>query len=107
MAYHSYPEKLSRLSTHLEELSSKVSGYGGRGLLPPDLADEIAATAGEVMLELADHRGDELGRQVIEDARRLRELARTVQPEPTRVAESGRALLSDLELVIREDKRAA
>jgi len=73
----------------------------------PELADEIAATAGEVMVELADHRGDELARHVIEDARKLREVVRTICPEPARVAESGRALVSDLELIIREDKRAA
>jgi hypothetical protein len=75
--------------------------------MPPELADEIAATAGEVMVELADQRGDELARQVIEDARRLREVVRTLCPEPARVAGSWRALASDLELVIREDKRAA
>jgi molybdopterin-biosynthesis enzyme MoeA-like protein len=107
MTYHLHPEKLSRLSTRLEELFAKVSVYGGRGPLPPDLADEIAATAGEVMVELADQRGDRLARQVIEDARRLREAARTIRPEPARIAESGRALVSDLELVIREDRRAA
>lgn len=99
-------EKLARLSAHLEELFSRVSGPA-REPLPPELADEIAATAGEVMVELADYGRDELARQVIEDARRLREAARTVRPEPARVAGCGRALVSDLELVIREDKRAA
>jgi len=106
MNYRLHPEKLSRLSAHLEELFSRVSGCG-REPLPPELADEIAATAGEVMVELADHGGDELARHVIEEARRLRGVARTARPEPARVAESGRALVSDLELVIREDKRAA
>jgi hypothetical protein len=107
MNHHLRPEKLSRLSAHLEELFSKVLGRGGRESLSPELADEIAATAGEIMVELADHRGDELARQVVEDARRLREVVRTVCPEPARVAESGRSLISDLKLVIREDKRAA
>lgn len=106
MAYHPHPEKLARLSTHLEELFSQVSVCGGRNLTP-ELADEIAATAGEVMVELADLRGDGLARQVIEEAGRLRGVVRTLSPEPARVAESGRALVSDLELVIREDKRAA
>jgi hypothetical protein len=59
------------------------------------------------MVELADHGGDGLAGHVIAEARRLREAARTVRPEPARVAESGRALVSDLELVIREDRRAA
>ena len=107
MAYHLHPEKLSRLSNRLEELFAQASECGGRGPLPPDLTDEIAATAGEVMVELAEHRGDELVRQVIEDARRLREAARTVSPELASVAAPGRALVSDMELVIREDKRAA
>ena len=106
MAYRAHAENLSRLSAELEELFSRVSGCG-REPLPLELADEIAATAGEVMVELADHGGDELTRQVIEDARRLRAAARTIRPEPASVAESGRALVSDLELVIREDKRAA
>jgi hypothetical protein len=59
------------------------------------------------MIELADHRGDGLAKQVIDEARRLREVVRTIRPEPAHVAESGRALVSELELVIREDKRAA
>jgi hypothetical protein len=106
MNYQHHPEKLSRLSAQLEALFSRVSGCG-REPLTPELADEIAATAGEVMVELADQRGDELAGQVIEAARRLREVVRTVRPEPARVAESGRALVYDLEQVIREDKRAA
>jgi hypothetical protein len=106
MKYHLHPEKLSRLSAQLEELFSRVSARGREPLLP-ELADEIAATAGEVMVELAEHGGDQLARLVIEDARRLREVARTSCPEPARVAESGRALVSDLEQIIREDKCAA
>jgi hypothetical protein len=106
MNHHLHLEKLSRLSAHLEDLFSRVSCCGQEPL-PPELADEIAATAGEVMVELADHSSDELARHVIEDARRLRGVARNVCPEPARVAESGRSLVSDLELVIRADKRAA
>jgi hypothetical protein len=106
MNYQPHPEKLARLSAHLEGLFFRLSSRGPAALTP-ELADEIAATAGEVMVELADHRGDELARQVIEEARGLREAARTASPESARVAEAGRALVSDLELVIREDRRAA
>ena len=106
MSHHLHPIKLSRLSAHLEELFTKVSGCGPE-TLPPELADEIAATAGEVMVELANHRGDELTRRVIDDARRLRGVVRTLRPEAARVAEAGRSLARDLELVIREDRRAA
>lgn len=106
MKHHLNPEKLSRLSAHLELLFSNVSGYG-RDSLPPELADEIAATAGDIMVELADHRADELAGHVIEQARGLREVVRTLRPEPSRVSESGRALVSNIEAVIREDRRAA
>jgi hypothetical protein len=107
MNSHPHAEKLSRLSAQLEELFSRVSGCVGRESLPPELADEVAATAGEVMVELADHRGDELVRSVLEGARRLREIVRAMSPEAARAAEAGRVLVSNLELVIREDKRAA
>jgi hypothetical protein len=100
------PERLARLSAHLEGLFLRILG-NGPAALAPELADEIAATAGEVMVELADHREDGLAQQVIEDARRLREAARTIYPEPARVAESGRALVSDLGLLVSEDRRAA
>ena len=107
MAGHPHHEQLSRLSAHLEELFSGISECGSRGSLPPELTDEIAATAGEVMVELADQRDDELVRGVIGDARRLREIVRTMSPEVAHVAEAGRALVFELEHVIREDKRAA
>jgi hypothetical protein len=106
MSYQLHPEKLSRLSAHLEELFSQVAGLTP-GHLPPDLADEIAGTAGEIMVELADQRGDALAGGVIEDARRLREVVRSLRPEAAPVAEAGRVLVSDLELFIREDRRAA
>lgn len=106
MNHQSYSDRLLKFSTHLEELIARVSGRVTE-TLTPELADEIAATAGEVMVELADHRGDELTRDVIEDARRLRAVVRSIRPEAGRVTEAGRALVYDLELVIREDRRAA
>jgi hypothetical protein len=107
MSGHPLHIKLSRLSARLEELFSRVSGCDTTSTLPQELADEIASTAGEVMVELADQRGDELARGTIEDARRLREVVRTLRPEADRVSAAGSALAHDLDLVIREDKRAA
>jgi hypothetical protein len=107
MNSHPHHEKLSRFSAHLEKLFSQLSDCGGGQSLPQELADEIASTAGEIMVELADHRGDELVLGAIEDARRLRKVVRTICPESTKVAEAGRTLAVDLALVIREDKRAA
>ena len=107
MTVHLHLQHLTLFSAHLEELFARLSVPGGHESLTRELADEIAATAGELMVELADQRGAGLARHVIEDARRLREVVRTLCPEPARVVESGCALVSDLELVIREDKRAA
>jgi hypothetical protein len=106
MSHHLNSAKLLRLSTHLEQLFANVSGRG-TDFLQLELADEIATTAGEVMVELADHRSDELVKGVIEEARRLREVVRSLRPESDRVAEAGRVLVSDLEFVIREDRHAA
>jgi tRNA(Ile2) C34 agmatinyltransferase TiaS len=107
MNSHPHHENLSRFSAHLEKLFSQVSDYEGQHSLPQELADEIASTAGEIMVELADHRGDELVLGAIEDARRLRVVVRTICPESTIAAAAGRTLALDLALVIREDKRAA
>ncbi len=75
--------------------------------MSPEVGDEVAATAGEIMLLLADHGGDELVRGALEDAHRLREAARTLRPEPARLAEAGVALTQDVARIIREENRAA
>ncbi|MCA1568192.1 MAG: hypothetical protein LC803_21620 [Acidobacteria bacterium] len=74
---------------------------------PPELADEIAATAGEIMLLLAAHSEDELVRETLDEARRLREAARTLQPRRAQLVEAGVALTKDVARIIREEKRAA
>ena len=107
MTHQAHTARLARLSAALEELLFAASSRGRHEALPQELADEIAATAGEVMVELADHRDDGLARGVIEDARRLREAVRTLSPEPARVAEAGQALGRDLSRVISVEKRAA
>ncbi|HEX9919027.1 MAG TPA: hypothetical protein VGA87_07670 [Pyrinomonadaceae bacterium] len=99
-------DKLSRFSTHLEELFSDLTGC--RDDAPsPELADEIAATAGEIMLLLAAHSEDELVRETLDEARRLREAARTLQPRRAQLVEAGVALTKDVARIIREEKRAA
>lgn len=101
--HHFQLRELARLSTRLDELLHVC----GPGEMSPEAADEVAATAGEIMLLLADHCGDEMIRGALDDARRLREVARTLRPERTRVAEAGAALTHDVERIIREEKRAA
>lgn len=103
--HHFHLDKLSRFSVHLEDLCTDLSGC--RDVVPAELVDEIAATAGEIMLLLADHSHDELVCGTLDDARRLREAARTLQPECARLVEAAAALTCDVERIIREEKRAA
>jgi len=105
-AHHFQVDKLSRFSKHLEELFSDLRCCQ-QDAPPPELADEIAATAGEIMLLLADHGEDELVRGTLDDARRLREAARTLQPVRAQLVEAGTALTDDVARIIREEKRAA
>lgn len=105
-AHHFQIDKLSKFSIQLEELVSDLRSCQ-QDALPPELADEIAATAGEIMLLLADHSEDELVRGTLDDARRLREAARTLQPVRAQLVEAGTALTDDIAQIIREEKRAA
>jgi hypothetical protein len=59
------------------------------------------------MIELADLGHDEAVRGAMEDARRLRKIARTISPDPARLTQSGAALARDIALVMRFDRRAA
>lgn len=99
-------EKLARLSARIEELFSRASSSGDE-VVPPELADEIAAAAGEIMLALAGDEEDELVRGALADARRLREVARTLSPARSQLDEAGAALARDVSLIISHDKRAA
>jgi hypothetical protein len=101
--HHFQLRELARLSARLDELFA----FCDRDAMSPDVADEVAATAGEIMLLLAGHGGDEMVRGALDDARRLREAARTLRPERARLAEAGAALTRDVERIIREEKRAA
>jgi hypothetical protein len=105
-AHHFHLDKLSRFSAHLEELCSDLWSCGP-DTSSPELTDEIAATAGEIMLLLADHGEDELVRAALDDARRLRGVARTWQPRRAMLMEAGAALSEDVSQIIRAEKRAA
>jgi hypothetical protein len=105
-SYHIQMEKLTGLSAQIEELFSQASSLSEE-TVPPELADEIAATAGEIMLALARDEGEELVRGALADARRLREAARTLSPARSQLDEAGAALARGVRLIIRHDKRAA
>jgi hypothetical protein len=103
--HHFHLDKLSQFSIHLENLCADLSSC--RDDMPAELVDEIAITAGEIMLLLADHSHDELVCGTLDVARRLREVARTLQPQRTVLVEAGAALTKDVAQIIREEKRAA
>jgi len=102
MEYHSHHGTLARLSLHLEELFSQVSDFSARESLPQDLADEIGTTAGEIMVELVNHRSEGLIGNAIRDAQRLRDVVRTVHPKSLQVTSKGRALIEDLAAILHE-----
>lgn len=99
-------ERLARLSAQIEELFSRASSSDDE-IVPPELADEIAAAAGEIMLVLAGGERDELVRGALDDARTLREVARTLLPGRAQLDEAGAALARDVSVLISHDKRAA
>lgn len=101
--HHFHLRELARLSARLDDLLSACRPSE----LSPDTADEVAATAGEIMLLLADHGGDQLVCGALEDTRRLREVARTLRPECAQLTTVGAALTDDVARIIREGKRAA
>jgi hypothetical protein len=104
--HHFHLDKLSQFSIHLEELCSDLRACR-EDAPPPELADEIAATAGEIMLLLADHGDDQVVRGTLDDARLLREAARTLQPRRAQLVEAGATLTQDVSRIIRAEKRAA
>jgi hypothetical protein len=99
-------ERLTKLSAQIEELFSRAL-FLGEETVTPELADEIAIAAGEIMLALAGDEEDELVRGALADARRLREFARTLSPARAQIGEAGAALTRDVSLIIRHDKLAA
>jgi hypothetical protein len=59
------------------------------------------------MAELADQSDDLLAGAAMDDARRLHEVVCALSPIPAEVSAAGHSLVSDLGLVIRQDRRAA
>lgn len=106
LSHRTQSGRLARLSDQLEELFAQASSLR-QEIIPPELADEIASTAGEIMLALAGDEEDELVQGALTDARRLREAARTLRPIRAQINEAGAALARDVSLIIRDDKQAA
>ena len=104
--HHFYLNKLYQFPAHLEELLLDLRGTS-EDILPLELVDEIAVTAGEIMLLLADHGEDALVQETLNDARQLREVARIPLQARVQLVEAGAVLTKDVARIIREEKRVA
>ena len=102
--------RLARFSARLDELIKEVGRHDSQHL-PPELVDELAVTTGEITLVLMEHlasrRTDDLVRQALSDALRLKEGARSRDPQRTHLEEAASVLTQEVEQIIRDDKRAA
>jgi hypothetical protein len=100
---------LTTLSARLSELVAEART--GPQPLSAELLDEIASSAGELMLTLAgvrgEHPADELVEQAIADARRIREAVRTQRLGRGRLEEEADELRREVEEIVRCDRRAA
>ena len=101
---------LKKFSERLDELLMEVRHYEPQQL-PVELLDEIATTTGELMLLLKDHfagpHTSALSNQVASHARHLREEVRSRELPNDQIAVAIRDLSEEVNLIIREDKRAA
>jgi hypothetical protein len=107
---HQLTRLLKGYSERLDELIIEARRHGSQSL-PPELIDMIASTVGELMLALVDHqtayRTAESTSKAVSDAQRLREDVRSRGLECGQVAEAVATLARKVDLIIREDQRAA
>jgi hypothetical protein len=105
-----------QLDSSLTSLSARLSDLVDQARLAPqplsaELLDEIASSAGELMISLAglrgEHPADELVEQAIADARRIREAVRTQRHGRGRLEEDADELRREVEEIVRCDRRAA
>ena len=101
---------LQRFSARFDELILELRRQAANPP-PAELVDEIAGTAGELMLALVNHRAafeeGESVRKAIGDAARLREAARAQGLRREQIAAAVLDVTRDVDQIIREDKRAA
>jgi DNA-binding transcriptional regulator GbsR (MarR family) len=102
--------QLQSSSDKLEELLAHVRDFGP-GAFPAELSDEIATTAGELMVVLMEyqsaHRSEELIQEVITHARNLRALLRSDKFRPELLSQAIYTFTREVDQIIRESKLAA
>jgi hypothetical protein len=101
---------LKRFSDRLDDLLLEVRQYEPQSM-PIELLDEVATTTGELMLVLKDHlsgqQTSQLSQQVASHAGHLRADVRSRELPNDQLAIAIRNLSEEVNLIIREDKRAA
>lgn len=104
-----FSSSLTRFSTRLDELL--LNARRQQSNLTPELIDEIAYTTGELMVVLMDYHAanqeDGFLKDALVHAQQLHHHLRSHQLEAGQVAESCSAFRHEIDLLIRQSKRAA
>ena len=104
-----FSSSLARFSTRLDELLSNARRQPSQ--LSAELIDEIAYTTGELMVVLMDYRAanqeDEFIEEALAHAQQLHKRLRSHQLPQGEVAESCDSFRREIDLLIRQSRRAA
>src|SRR4051812_9044141 len=102
-----FTRSLEHFSTKLEELLEHARLQ--QSSLPPELADEIAFTTGELMIVLTNHTPHEEKsvREALAHAKNLREHLRIDRPQSDQLAEDCDNFRREIARLVVESKKAA
>lgn len=108
--YHLYfSRSLERFSARLDDLLSSIRGRPSQ--LTPEMTDELAYITGELMVVLMDYRAahqeDESLKEALAHAQLLRRHLRTQQLQDDQIARTCATFRHQIDLLIRQSKRAA
>lgn len=102
-----FSRALERLRVRFDELLDSARSHPR--CLPPELTDEIALTAGELMLVLTNHQGHEEAavREVLSHAKTLRQRLRADGPDQAQLTEDCDSFSREVARLAADSKRAA
>lgn len=103
-----FTRSLEHLSARLDELINSVRLH--QMPLPPELIDEIALIADELMLVLTNHQSSEEEtalREVLSHAKSLRQRLRADQPHCAQLAEECDSFSREVARLVSDTKKAA
>jgi hypothetical protein len=103
-----FTRSLEHFSKRLDELLESARLHQSQ--LPPELLDEIAFTTGELMLVMTNypgHQEDELIREVLSHAKRLRLSLRVNILQSAEVTKDCDSFRQEIAQLVRDSKKAA